>query len=390
MNKKSTFRRNANNYLTHTKKEKGITLIALVVTIIVLLILAGISIAMLTGEGGILTNAREANDKTGRANAIEMAQLDILDVKANNEGKITDGEFKEILNRYFTDKEGNAITELEENLSELELKTLDGKYSGILASEIYNGTFSGSTPTKAKLAKEVLKVNPDAGADAPDYEKSPYVNYNGRTCRVLYNDDEHGLQIVTENSVENVVLGSSNFATAISMYNGLVNNLNGKAKEYMSSDGIATDARCLGSIPTPRGEWFQGETTEEYYKNNDYSYFSKYNDQFKISDKNYEEDFGQIEKLNLKVGSYPSFVWLASRGEGSANGTAVTFTVRYTNKDYRYGTREDVICAVLGIDSPMGYDRSHGFMPVFLLSLDAKIKGNGDGRSADTAYELTI
>ena len=38
-------------------QEKGITLIALVVTIIVLLILAGISIAMLTGQNGILNRA---------------------------------------------------------------------------------------------------------------------------------------------------------------------------------------------------------------------------------------------------------------------------------------------------------------------------------------------
>ena len=39
---------------------KGITLIALVITIIVLLILAGVSIAMLTGENGILTQAQKS------------------------------------------------------------------------------------------------------------------------------------------------------------------------------------------------------------------------------------------------------------------------------------------------------------------------------------------
>ena len=39
------------------KKQRGITLIALVVTIIVLLILAGVSVSMLTGQNGILTNA---------------------------------------------------------------------------------------------------------------------------------------------------------------------------------------------------------------------------------------------------------------------------------------------------------------------------------------------
>ena len=45
-----------------TRNSKGITLIALVITIIVLLILAGVSIAMLTGDNGILTQANSANE----------------------------------------------------------------------------------------------------------------------------------------------------------------------------------------------------------------------------------------------------------------------------------------------------------------------------------------
>jgi len=40
------------------KKNKGITLIALVLTIIVLLILAGVTIATLTGDNGILSQAK--------------------------------------------------------------------------------------------------------------------------------------------------------------------------------------------------------------------------------------------------------------------------------------------------------------------------------------------
>lgn len=57
------------------KKNKGITLIALVVTIIVLLILAGISISMLTGQNGILKKAAEAKEKTVEANENEMEDL---------------------------------------------------------------------------------------------------------------------------------------------------------------------------------------------------------------------------------------------------------------------------------------------------------------------------
>ena len=42
------------------KNQKGITLVALVVTIVVLLILAGTSIAMLQGDNGIITNAQKS------------------------------------------------------------------------------------------------------------------------------------------------------------------------------------------------------------------------------------------------------------------------------------------------------------------------------------------
>ena len=54
---------------------KGITLIALVITIIVLLILAGVSIAMLTGENGILTQAQRAKEQTSVAEEKELIAL---------------------------------------------------------------------------------------------------------------------------------------------------------------------------------------------------------------------------------------------------------------------------------------------------------------------------
>ncbi len=57
------------------KEEKGITLIALVITIIVLLILAGVAIAMLSGENGILKKAAEAKTETEQAQIEEEARL---------------------------------------------------------------------------------------------------------------------------------------------------------------------------------------------------------------------------------------------------------------------------------------------------------------------------
>ena len=52
-------------------KNKGITLIALVITIIVLLILAGVTIATLTGDNGILTKAVTAKENTEKASTKE-------------------------------------------------------------------------------------------------------------------------------------------------------------------------------------------------------------------------------------------------------------------------------------------------------------------------------
>ncbi len=58
-------------------RQKGVTLIALVITIIILLILAGISIATLTGENGILNKASKASEEIKRATAEEKIKLAI-------------------------------------------------------------------------------------------------------------------------------------------------------------------------------------------------------------------------------------------------------------------------------------------------------------------------
>lgn len=57
------------------KGKRGITLIALVITIIVLLILAGVSIAILTGQNGILNQAQKAKEQTEYKSAEEKVKF---------------------------------------------------------------------------------------------------------------------------------------------------------------------------------------------------------------------------------------------------------------------------------------------------------------------------
>ncbi len=76
------------------KEQKGITLIALVITIIVLLILAGVSIAMLTGDNGILTKATSAGDKSAEAEIRESVKLVVAEIVLNQKaGETTDNKF---------------------------------------------------------------------------------------------------------------------------------------------------------------------------------------------------------------------------------------------------------------------------------------------------------
>ena len=88
------------------KETKGITLIALVITIIVLLILAAVSIATLTGENGILTRANDAKTDTETAEEKEVIQLAYAGAVAEKRG--TEDITADDLNREFETNGTNA------------------------------------------------------------------------------------------------------------------------------------------------------------------------------------------------------------------------------------------------------------------------------------------
>ena len=86
---------------------KGITLIALVITIIVLLILAGVTIATLTGDNGILTKAQEASIQTRGAQVEELVNLwkSEIEMNENFNGDATVKSEDELLQELLSDKQ---------------------------------------------------------------------------------------------------------------------------------------------------------------------------------------------------------------------------------------------------------------------------------------------
>lgn len=119
------------------KNNKGITLIALVVTIIVLLILAGVSIAMLTGQNGILNKATEAKEQSAAGALDEAAKIAVGNIMTEN------------LSWPYTGAEtGDELTDVEDAITD-EIKKVN---SGITFG---SNPWTATSGTKYKLTASV-------------------------------------------------------------------------------------------------------------------------------------------------------------------------------------------------------------------------------------------
>ena len=129
------------------KQTKGITLIALVITIIVLLILAAVSIATLTGENGILTRANDSKKQTEIASVKEQAQLDIANWIAERleNGEDTTLDDATVKNIIETENASNSNKYYKELQSD---KIITPSGYEILYSELYTETEVGNDNIK--------------------------------------------------------------------------------------------------------------------------------------------------------------------------------------------------------------------------------------------------
>ncbi len=138
--------------------QRGITLIALVITIIILLILAAVTIAALSGDNGILKNAASAKQETEKAEIIEQIRLDIYGEMADNGGaNPTEADIESIADNY-GDISG---TSFEDKI----LTTEKGSYE-INLSDIWTPGSSSEDPTPTGP----LQPGETATAERNEYE----------------------------------------------------------------------------------------------------------------------------------------------------------------------------------------------------------------------------
>ena len=236
------------------RNNKGITLIALIITSIILLILAGLSIASLTGENGILTKATVSKEENDRESIKEQIKIQIMGKQSENEGKIEEALLKEILGKY-GDLQGSG------ELKEQTLVTTEGSYK-IKVSEIYNEKMEEKEEIieNASLLVTQIEVGDFVNYEAGEWEETVeatknngafggYTKGNSKNKSIAAGDYTGGWQVlsVEDDTIELVHAGcpARYFRNVSYSQTESIRHLNEFCKNYFLNSKFARDARCV-------------------------------------------------------------------------------------------------------------------------------------------------
>ena len=209
-----------------TKKNKGITLIALVITIIVLLILAGVSISAVIGENGIATKAKNAATKTEEAKKEENAQLTVSELRLEAEAGDVDKVLEKIEVLQEENEEGDPESVLLKAL-ELQLRAEKGE-----AWEIHEeilGMIKGISRTKEFVDLDAETITEIIFAT---------LEYEGNYCEVEYKITTQMGDVLSEENLKSVDISNVKIVKEISkaeqVYASLVLNNSNLEVEIVS------------------------------------------------------------------------------------------------------------------------------------------------------------
>ena len=178
------------------RKENAITLVSLVVTIIVMLILAGISVTAILGNNKLIGRAGDARDNTNKAKIIEQTRLGIKTKSLEKKGKrLTDAELRTILEKHFSDV--NKVDEFTDEIIESEsifLTSKKGNYE-ITLKELLSG-LKMFEDTSIRIGEtdisEVDDLSPLYGED------TNYKSIDDITWQLFYDDDDNVYLIASD------------------------------------------------------------------------------------------------------------------------------------------------------------------------------------------------
>lgn len=208
------------------KRENGVTLIALAVTIIIMLILAGATISMLTGNSGITTNASKAKTKSYLADIKEEYELYLSEKRMDDEYDLDTLYANDKTIRYEGNEVGSGITEICSSI-----KKGDEKKFEIIKGKIYY----------VSQDKKVIPIAVELGFSINPYEIT---------------DDG-----VLRSSAMNLYLVDNNGNLDLSEYEGKIKTIEAGAFSKVETESGITP---LSSIVLPKGITTIGDDAFSY------------------------------------------------------------------------------------------------------------------------------
>lgn len=218
-------------------ENKGITLIALVITIIVLLILAGVTISTIVGNESAMEKAKQAKEANESANELDTIKLAVTDAIV----KETDGLVH--------------LDKLNESLSGLIKSNATGeapwKVIGSMTEKTYRITKYGQVEETEEVGDKVESINSKIGKQV-NYTSPQDSEYTG-TWRVFYADDDYVFIISTTNVLNGYSLDGNdkaenskyNVVSSLSEYGVKYNDL---WQKELSKAGKTADTNSSGNL----------------------------------------------------------------------------------------------------------------------------------------------
>ena len=309
-----------------SKKEYGITLVALVVTIVILLILAGVVLNLILGENGLITKARDTKSVWNNAVASDISAL--ADIEEIIRSEVSEDYNYEGPNAVKVSdlNEGDWIKYYDPQGNEIDVIILyNNEQYGVQAIAAYpveDIEMQSKLDSRISLEHSNINTTRKLASDLQEGDHLWYVLNDGKKieCIVLYqydpndeiynsangyncNPGKNGPQVVTFNCVDTVTLGyndegarealgegKTDFEYAQWSYNNALKTLNSKSKEWAlrNPSNMMTSIRCIGSDPINPENII--ENRKVYFENDEWS--------FEKSSTHYSPDGNQLVNTN--------------------------------------------------------------------------------------------
>ncbi len=304
------------------KKQNGITLIALIITIIVMLILVGVTINVAL-NGGLFGITEEAASNTQMEAEREQLLSAVVTAYDTETGTINKGKLEADLGTGWkvegdtapytvTSPKGNKFTVNANGTIEYEEKNSD----------------------KDVTLPEGLTVGSEFEMDAnKDGTKETWIVLYDGTADHL---NENEIEVISKDTMENLTLGASDteatkedIEKAIYSYNNAIDRINNYCASLIQIDNLGV--RSVGSKPSnPSYRTESTYATKNLDSWSDKTAWETYGILGEDSDTNYTEDWNQMNTIGIQLSGDSKIYWMASRNIFE-DSTGVFFRVGYMN-----------------------------------------------------------